>query len=350
MADTIITPFDPSPNANFQFQANLDGAPYNVVCTWSAYGLRYYVNFYDLTGVEVLSRPLIASPDTANISLTAGYFDTTVIYRGSRAVFEIPGMPPIPLVIRPPSPPSPPPPPPPPPPTDPYWSDVVLLLHGEGANGSTFIQDSSQYSNILTTQGSIAIDTSKGKFSGGSISIPSGNWLWSMDELFAWNGADYTMEGWFYFPTLASADGQSIFCCRYEHTFDNGQMTTYVQADGSIAFYSSDSLGDNPVSFGTEPAAVPVGEWAYISLTQHVTVHTGTVMGTHYMHVNGILQASYTGRLSTSLAIGVNIGNYGQGAADQSFGGWMQEYRLTLGVARYTSSNYAVPTARDPNG
>lgn len=107
MADSIITPFNPSQSANFQFQASLDGSTYNVVCVWSAYGLRYYVNFYDLTGVLVLSRPLIASPDTANISLTAGYFDTTVVYRDSRAVFEVPGLPPIPAVLpaRPPSPP-----------------------------------------------------------------------------------------------------------------------------------------------------------------------------------------------------------------------------------------------------
>lgn len=112
MADSIITPFNPSPSANFQFQANLDGSTYNIVCTWNPYALRYYVNFYDLTGTEVLSRPLIGSPDTSNISLTAGYFDTTVIYRDSRAVFEVPGLDVTPAVIKPPAPPPAPPPPP----------------------------------------------------------------------------------------------------------------------------------------------------------------------------------------------------------------------------------------------
>lgn len=127
MAETIITPFNPSPSANFQFQATLDGNTYTIICTWNPYALRYYVNFYDLTGVEVLSRPLVGSPDDSNISLTAGYFDTTVIYRDSRAVFEIPGLNVTPVVVRPPAPPAPPPPPPPPPRT-PYrfWRLVIV--------------------------------------------------------------------------------------------------------------------------------------------------------------------------------------------------------------------------------
>lgn len=97
MASTII-PFNPSPSANFQFQCTLDGAPYNVICTFNPYGQRYYITIYDLTGQEILSRPLIASPSFANVSLTLGYFDTTMVYRESSRVFEIPGIPPVPLV------------------------------------------------------------------------------------------------------------------------------------------------------------------------------------------------------------------------------------------------------------
>lgn len=132
---TVITPFNPSPNANFQFQASLDGNTYNVILTWNVYAQRYYVNIYDLTGVEILSRPLVASPDEANISLTAGYFETTMIYRGSQATFEIPGiLIPVVVTVRPPSPPIPPPPPPPPPPPaplDPYATGVTFAFARE---------------------------------------------------------------------------------------------------------------------------------------------------------------------------------------------------------------------------
>lgn len=100
---TQIVPFLPSSSANFQFQATLDGAQYNCICTFNAYAQRYYFTVYDLTGAMVVSRPIIASPSFYNVNLLAGYFETTMIYRESSQSFEIPGLPAIPLV-RPPAP------------------------------------------------------------------------------------------------------------------------------------------------------------------------------------------------------------------------------------------------------
>lgn len=105
---SVIIPFNPSPAANFQFQCTLDGKPYNVICTFNAYGQRYYLNVYDLTGNLVLARPIIGSPATFNVSLTLGYFDTSIVYRESSAQFEIPGLPPVPLERPAPPPPTPP--------------------------------------------------------------------------------------------------------------------------------------------------------------------------------------------------------------------------------------------------
>lgn len=125
---TTLIPFNPAPNANFQFQCTLDGAPYNVICKFNAYGQRYYVYVYDLNGTLVFSRPLIASPSFFNVSLTLGYFDTTMIYRETSASFEIPGLPAVPMT-RPPRPayvPPAPPPPGPPGPLDPYSFGITF--------------------------------------------------------------------------------------------------------------------------------------------------------------------------------------------------------------------------------
>jgi hypothetical protein len=97
MADQQIIPFNPSPAANFQFQATLDGSPYNVVCTFNAYAQRYYFSVYDLSGNLIVSRPVVASPSFFNTNLLAGYFTTSMIYRDSSQEFEIPGLPAIPL-------------------------------------------------------------------------------------------------------------------------------------------------------------------------------------------------------------------------------------------------------------
>lgn len=85
---TIIN-FTPTPFANFQFQATLDGSSYTVIVTWNIYGERYYVSIYTLTNKLVLSIPLIGSPLEYDISLTAGYFSTKLIFREPKQQFEI---------------------------------------------------------------------------------------------------------------------------------------------------------------------------------------------------------------------------------------------------------------------
>lgn len=86
---STIIPFQPSQTANFQFSATLDGVSYNVVVTWNLFGERFYINIYTAQGELVVYLPLIASPDDFNISMTAGYFTTTLVYRESSNQFEV---------------------------------------------------------------------------------------------------------------------------------------------------------------------------------------------------------------------------------------------------------------------
>lgn len=74
---------------NFSFQATLDGGAYSVIVTWSIYAQRYYVNIYNLSNVLVLSIPLIESPTEYDISMTAGYFTSKMIFRAGQNQFEI---------------------------------------------------------------------------------------------------------------------------------------------------------------------------------------------------------------------------------------------------------------------
>lgn len=85
----MIVNFTPTPYANFQFTATLDGSNYTVVVNWNLYGQRYYVNIYTLTNQLVVSLPLIGSPLDYDISLTAGYFTTKIVYREPKQQFEI---------------------------------------------------------------------------------------------------------------------------------------------------------------------------------------------------------------------------------------------------------------------
>lgn len=352
MASEIIQ-FTPSPSANFQFQCTLDGAPYNVICTFNPYGQRYYITIYDLTGQKILSRPLIGSPSFANVSLTLGYFETTMIYRESSRVFEIPGIPPVPLKRPPPPayvPPGPPPPPPPAPP-DPYFSDVVLLLHGEGADGLSSIIDSSSHHVAMTNHGSVAIENSQEYFTGGAIHIPLGSWVYSLDSIYNFNNQSFTAEGWFYLPTLASADqGQALFGSGNPGSTINGQMVFFVLPDGTMEFYASEAFGNNPHTTATPAGTFQAGRWCFVSLSQVVIGgNAGDVSNQCYIHLDGVLVGSRVGAFVSAYPASVILGNYGSSSSSIPFQGYVQEYRVTMGVARYGSANYAVPAARFPD-
>lgn len=76
--------FTPTSGVPFQFQAVLDdNITYNVTITWNVYragGFGWYINVYQQNGQLVFSRALIASPPDYDISMTAGYFQTKILY------------------------------------------------------------------------------------------------------------------------------------------------------------------------------------------------------------------------------------------------------------------------------
>ena len=86
---TLIA-FNPSPNANFQFNPVLDGITYIAICTWNIYSEAYYISIYNSSRTLIVNRPIVASPDNYNINLVFGYFITsTLVYRASSGNFEI---------------------------------------------------------------------------------------------------------------------------------------------------------------------------------------------------------------------------------------------------------------------
>jgi len=84
-----IVPFNPSNTAQFQFNPELDGVTYIAYCPYNVYSQRYYLSIYNTQKVLQMNIPLIPSPDTGDINLTQGYFDTPIIFRASSNNFEI---------------------------------------------------------------------------------------------------------------------------------------------------------------------------------------------------------------------------------------------------------------------
>lgn len=89
MSTTTYYDFSPASGSAFTFEPTLDGTTYSAAVTWNVSGQRYYLVLSTLSGTLVLSIPLIGSPLGYDISLTAGYFTSTLVYRIQNAQIEV---------------------------------------------------------------------------------------------------------------------------------------------------------------------------------------------------------------------------------------------------------------------
>ncbi|TKI08340.1 phage baseplate plug family protein [Martelella alba] len=88
MATTYIDFKSPTSGA-FSFKPTLDGALYNATVTWNIFGQRWYLNIFDSNSTLVLTLPMVGSPADYDISLTAGYFTTKIVYRIANSQIEV---------------------------------------------------------------------------------------------------------------------------------------------------------------------------------------------------------------------------------------------------------------------
>lgn len=85
---TVID-FAPSTTSVFTFQPTLEGTVYTCIVSWNLAGQRYYIACYSLAGVLVFNLPLIGSPVDYDISITAGYFATKMVFRAQSSTIEV---------------------------------------------------------------------------------------------------------------------------------------------------------------------------------------------------------------------------------------------------------------------
>lgn len=84
-----------------------------------------------------------------------------------------------------------------PPTTDPNFSDVVLLAHGQGTNGGTTITDSSSYNKSNSITGTVTTDNTQVKFGSTSIKVAASSEVSWTSSHFTWGDLeDLTVEGW----------------------------------------------------------------------------------------------------------------------------------------------------------
>jgi hypothetical protein len=209
-------------------------------------------------------------------------------------------------------------------PTAPVTGGTLLLGMTNGA-----IFDNAMM-NDLGTVGNAQISTSVKKYGTGSLAFDgSGDWLimpYGPTQNFG--TGNFTIEGWFYLNSLAASYYVPA------GTWGSGTSDEWliqIQNDGSIRFLTTS--GSTFYS-----ASITTSTWYHIAVVRNGTTVT--------IYVNGTSVGSYTcsnslGSVSKTLYIGSQAGSW-------DWNGYIDDFRITNGYARYTA-NFTPPTSAFPN-
>jgi hypothetical protein len=219
-----------------------------------------------------------------------------------------------------------------PPVPDPNFANVSLLLHGDGANGSTTIIDSSPSPKTVTAVGNAQISTLQSRFGGASIAFDGNGDRLTASLAAAIGTTDFTLESWVY---LNNNNTTQPILCIGDAFFASG-ITVYVTSAGRFAVFSHNSV----IAVGTTQT-VSASAWTHLACTR-----SG---GTMRLFVNGVQDGSVTNArnyTNTALRVGSELYNSAQGA---EFNGYIDDLRITQGIARYQGPSFPVPTAPFPD-
>jgi hypothetical protein len=217
---------------------------------------------------------------------------------------------------------------------DPYFSSVSLLLHGNGTNGSTTITDSSSNAVSVIPYGNTAISTTQSKFGGGSIYFDgTGDYaLPAAGAGFTFGLDAFTIETWIYL------DGSQA---SYAGALGGGPTSA-----GSFALFSAFGNAKLTLNIYSGPQIIApttlLNQWVHVAV-----VREGTGTDQTKMYINGTSAGSMTYSTNitfNSFVVGRSYVNENQ----EYMNGFIDELRVTKGVARYTA-DFTAPIAPFPD-
>jgi hypothetical protein len=226
-----------------------------------------------------------------------------------------------------------------PPPPDPFASNVSLLLHMDGSNGSTAFTDSSGSARTITVSGGAQVTTSQYKFGTGSMQGVGGSgstsYVAAADSSdFEFGTGNFTIELWMRVTTTAGI--QALISKGHTGNSDLSWSLFRDAFRGTLQFLvSTNGSGDTRKEVTWAPT---VNQWHHVAICRS--------SGALRFFVDGIKRESdipctenfYNGNAQVRVGWAVNFG----------LDGFIDEVRITKGVARY-ATNFTPPTAAFPN-
>ena len=191
--------------------------------------------------------------------------------------------------------------------------------------------------NNLETVGNAAVSTSVKKYGTGSLYFDgSGDRLYEpSNQNFNFGTGDFTIELWVY-PISQGGHGNSNNDCLIDfRPAANGVYgTLYIFSSGTGIYWYVNSA--NRITGG----AISNGVWTHIAICRS--------SGSTKLFLNGTQSGSTYTDANNYLVAPIMIGEFNDGAGAGNFNGYIDDLRVTKGVARYVT-NFTPPVARMPN-
>lgn len=227
-------------------------------------------------------------------------------------------------------------------PCDDYFSNVSLLLPMNGVNASTTFTDYSPSPKSVTRNGDTQISTAQFKWNGSSgyfdgsgdfLSIPT-------STAFDFGTGNFTIEFW-YLKAGTPQEYARIFQTTNGDAFTGITISFDLQTDNLRCDISYTGTGGSWSLSVANIGTVSATEWRHFAIVRDST--------TIRFFQNGVQQTIaaigsnplYYSSSQTTVVIG------GQTSPSRSVNGYINDFRVTKGVARYTA-NFTPPAASFP--
>ena len=211
-------------------------------------------------------------------------------------------------------------------------ASTSLLLNGTGTGIEKTILDSSMNNNPIQIIGDAFLSSAVKKYGDYSMSFDgTGDRLTLYDdETFNLSGVASTIEMWFYCNSIDATEQMLIS----KHT--NGSGLSWTLAVTSTYCRTVTNGGTITLTSNT---TITAGVWHHIALVADGTTLKHFLNGTQI----GTINATLSNESPMRVVVGANSWN----SPDRHFNGYIDDLRITKGVARYTA-NFTPPTAELP--
>lgn len=237
---------------------------------------------------------------------------------------------------------------------DANFDSVSLLLHMDGSNGSTTFIDSSKNALSVTANGNAQISTAQSKFGGASAAFDgTGDYLSSPNNsLFDFGSGDLTIEAWVYIASNSTPDNDGFRTANICNTWN----TALPLSGWALNMQGSTTTTGTGINFDTWSSGNGTFFRATTTVSQNSWNHIAATIsgGTRRIFLNGTLLTGTTTSSGSGYTQANSLGNPIRVGSTQLAGypvalnGYIDDLRITKGVARYTA-NFTPPSAPFPD-